>query len=273
MDRRAFLTAGAGAAALLLAGCSGRVEWDFQSKGAGAPHVTSTPSPSSSPTPNPTNVSIPLQGPPQLTKVALPSGGITKLPGTGPLMAWTVDDGTDAEVIRKYAEFAAATGTRITFFPNGDNPGWTEHAALLRPLVASGQIQIGNHTWDHPNLTKLSDSQVVAELQRNHDFILTTYGVDARPYFRPPYGFLNARVRGLAASIGYTTPVLWYGTLSDSGLITPDQVVSFATQWFLPGHIVLGHANHLPVTTVFPQLSAIIQERGLQTVTLRDMFL
>ncbi len=279
MNRRIFLTGGVGAAALLLAGCSGQLGSSVQSKGAGVPHSPSLTSPSPSPSPSPAqmpdrpNLPVALQGSPQLTRVALPSGGITKLPGTDPLMAWTVDDGTDSEVIRKYAEFAAATGTRITFFLNGNNPGWTEHAALLKPLVATGQIQLGNHTWDHPNLTKLSDSQVVAQLQRNHDFILSTYGVDARPYFRPPYGFINARVRELAASIGYTTPVLWYGTLSDSALITPDQVVSFATEFFLPGHIVIGHANFLPVTTVFPQLSAIIQQRGLQTVTLRDVFL
>jgi hypothetical protein len=49
--------------------------------------------------------------------------------------------------------------------------------------------------------------------------------------------------------------------------------VAFATQWFLPGHIVIGHANFPSVTTVFSQLSAIIHDRGLQTVTLDDMFI
>ena len=279
MDRRVFLSAVAGGAVLMLAGCAGRMGWDyFPTADPGAPvrpsstpeviPLTAPPAPTPTASPDP----IPLQGPPQLTKVALPTGAITKLPGRGALLAWTVDDGIDADVVLKYIQFAAATGTRLTFFLNGADPGWTTHAALLRPLVASGQVQLGNHTWDHPNLTKLSDSRVVAELQRNHDFIATTYGVDARPYFRPPYGFRNARVDRLAASIGYTTPVLWYGSLSDSGLITPDQVVSFATQWFLPGHIIIGHANFTPVTTVFRQLSAIIHERGLQTVTLNDVF-
>lgn len=216
---------------------------------------------------------VPLQGPPQLARVALPAGVITKLPGQRPLLAWTVDDGIDADVVGKYIKFAAATGTRLTFFINGANPGWTEHAALLRPLVASGQVQLGNHTWDHPNLTKLSDSRVVAELQRNHDFIRSTYDVDARPYFRPPYGFRNARVDRLAASIGYTSPVLWYGSLSDSVPITPEQLVAFATQWFLAGHIVIGHANFPAVTNVFSQLSALIHDRGLQTVTLNDVFI
>ena len=291
MDRRVFLSAVAGAAVLTLAGCEGRMQREFPTESSGAqerrsstPQITPTSTPprptsaqptSSDPTRTPVSPAppVPLQGPPQLAKVALPAGGITKLPGRRPLLAWTVDDGIDADVVGKYIEFAAATGTRLTLFINGADPGWTKHAALLRPLVASGQVQLGNHTWDHPNLTKLSDSRVVAELQRNHDFISSTYGVDARPYFRPPYGFHNSRVDHLAASIGYTTPVLWYGSLSDSARIAPEQVVAFATQWFLPGHIVIGHANFPSVTTVFSQLSAIIHERGLQTVTLNDVFI
>lgn len=66
--------------------------------------------------------------------------------------------------------------------------------------------------------------------------------------------------------------MLWYGTLSDSGLITPAQVVQFATQWFVPQHIVIGHGNYEPVTTVFPQLVRIIESRSLRTVTLDDVF-
>jgi peptidoglycan/xylan/chitin deacetylase (PgdA/CDA1 family) len=289
MDRRVFLSAVAGGAVLTLAGCAGRMQWEFPTESPGAqerpsstPQVTPTSTPLLPTSAQPTSATstpvspaepVPLQGPPRLARVALPAGVITKLPGWHPLLAWTVDDGIDADVVGKYIEFAAATGTRLTFFINGAYPGWTKHAALLRPLVASGQVQLGNHTWDHPNLTKLSDSRVVAELQRNHDFISSTYGVDARPYFRPPYGFRNARVDRLAASIGYTSPVLWYGSLSDSARITPEQVVAFATQWFLPGHIVIGHANFPSVTTVFSQLSAIIHDRGLQTVTLDDMFI
>ncbi|GAA2224697.1 hypothetical protein GCM10009851_05230 [Herbiconiux moechotypicola] len=202
----------------------------------------------------------------------MPGGSITELPGEGNLLAWTVDDGSNGEVIRLYTEFAAATGTRLTYFLNGAYGGWADNAELLRPLVQSGQIQLGNHTFDHADLTSLSDSGVIDQLQRNHDFIEATYGVDARPYFRPPYGYHDDRVDALAASIGYTCPVLWYGSLSDSGLITPEQVVGFAERWFLPQHIVIGHLNFLPVTEVFGRLGEIVAERGLQTVTLDDVF-
>lgn len=188
------------------------------------------------------------------------------------MLAWTVDDGSHPEVIERYAAFASATGVRLTFFINGSYSGWTQHASTLAPLVASGQIQVANHTWSHADLESLSDDQIVWELQRNHDFIKDVYGLDARPYYRPPYGYRNARTDAVAASIGYTCPVMWYGSLADSGWLPPEQIVALAHEWFLPQHIVIGHLNHLPVTEVFAELSAVIAARGLMTVTLADVF-
>jgi peptidoglycan/xylan/chitin deacetylase (PgdA/CDA1 family) len=209
---------------------------------------------------------------PTLRKLPIPHGTITALPGPGKNVALTVDDGESSEVVGLYAEFARVTGMRLTFFLNGSRPAWTDNAAALRPLVDSGQVQLANHTWSHPDLTKLSASGVVSELQRNEDFIRTTYGVSGKPYFRPPFGFHNAAVDSAARSIGYPVPVLWYGSLSDSGLITEDQLKGFATQWMLPQHIVIGHANHLPVTHCFDFLADLIRDRGLQPVTLNDYF-
>lgn len=209
---------------------------------------------------------------PHITPVALPHGAITALPGSGDFVALTVDDGTSSEVVRLYTEFATVTGMRITFFINGSLPAWTDNAKALRPLVDSGQVQIANHTWSHPNLTKLSKTAVATELVRNHDFIQSVYGVDARPFFRPPYGFHNQSVDAVAAELGYSTPVLWYGSLSDSGLITAEQLRGFADQWMLPQHVVIGHANFLPVTECFDYLAHLIRARHLQPVTLNDYF-
>jgi peptidoglycan/xylan/chitin deacetylase (PgdA/CDA1 family) len=207
-----------------------------------------------------------------LVEQPLPPGTLTGLPAGTPGIAWTVDDGVDSSVVEAYARFAAATGTRLTFFVNGVNPSWTEHADLLRPLVASGQVQLGNHTWDHPALTRLSAQGIADELTRNHEFIQSTYGVDPRPFYRPPFGYHDARVDAAAASVGYTTPVLWYGSLADSGDITTEQIVGFGTQWFLPAHIVIGHANHPGTIGALPALHQILAQRHLATFTLNDVY-
>lgn len=210
--------------------------------------------------------------PPTLTKHPVPSGTITGLPGTGNFVALTVDDGVSTEVVRLYTEFAQKTGMRLTFFLNGVNASWTDNAPALRPLVESGQVQLGNHTWSHPDLTKLSSGEIADQLTRNETFIKNTYGVSAKPYFRPPFGFINPTVSAVASDLGHTVPVLWYGSLSDSGLITDDQLKDFATQWMLPQHIVIGHANFLTVTECFDFLADLIRERQLVPVTLNDYF-
>ena len=192
---------------------------------------------------------------------------------TGICLALTVDDGVSTEVVQAYTQFAKDTGMRLTYFVNGVYPSWTDHVDLLRPLVDAGQIQLANHTWLHPNLTKLPLVAVAEELRHDHDFLWKTYGVDARPYFRPPYGAHNANVDKVAGDLGYTVDTLWAGDLGDQVVIAPSDVVKAADRYFNPQAIVIGHLNHLPVTHVYGQLVDIIRARRLRTVTLNDVFL
>jgi peptidoglycan-N-acetylglucosamine deacetylase len=215
-----------------------------------------------------------LSQPAPIERVPLPGGGVlNKLPGDGNLLALTVDDGVNTDVVRLYTEFARETGVRLTYFVNGTYPSWTDNLALLRPLVESGQIQLGNHTWSHPNLTKVPASRVAHEIARNDGFLNNTFGVDARPYFRPPYGRHNSAVDAVAADLGYTAITLWSGSLSDSTVITEDYLVQMAQRAFTGQAIVIGHLNHLPVTHVYGQLRDLIRARNLRTVTFDDVFL
>ncbi|MCV7278715.1 polysaccharide deacetylase family protein [Mycolicibacterium flavescens] len=214
-----------------------------------------------------------LPPPPGSARVALPGGVLSRLPGDGDLLALTVDDGVNSEVVRGYTQFAKDTGARLTFFVNGIYRSWTDHVDLLRPLVDSGQIQLANHTWSHPNLTKLPLTDVAEEFRRNHEFLWKTYGVDVRPYFRPPYGAHTAHVEKVAGELGYTVNTLWSGTLEDHVWIPAPEVVAMADRYFTAQTIVIGHLNHDPVTQVYGQLVDIIRARRLRTVTLDDVFL
>lgn len=215
---------------------------------------------------------VPEFAAPRVKHTKLPGGTLSTLKGQTNLMALTVDDGVSTAVVREYAKFSKRTGMRLTFFMTASYPSWTENATLLRPLVDSGQVQLANHSWSHPNLQKLTDSQIVTELSKTQDFIKNTYGVDARPFFRPPYGNHDARVDKVAASIGYTTPVMWDGTLSDSALIPADTLKSFAKKYVQPERLVLGHANAATVTECFDYISELIKTRQITPVTLNDLY-
>lgn len=266
MDRRAFIAAAIGTIGVGLASCAAAPGPRVASSVAPSLQATLEPLPAATPQP----LLLPFDE--SLPKFPLPAGPVTALPSTSNLMAWTVDDGWGEEVVQKYATFANDFGARLTFFICAGAPGWTSSAAVLRPLVEARQVQIANHTYSHPKLTSLSDTEIQADLMRNHDLIKEIYGVDARPYYRPPFGYRDERTDRAAAAIGYTVPVLWHGSLSDSGEITTQQVLEFADKWFLPEHIVIGHANYPAVTEVFPQLVDMLNQRKLITVTLNDVF-
>ena len=200
------------------------------------------------------------------------TGPQTGLPGEGKYIAWTVDDGADPEVVRAYAEFAHRTGTRLTFFINGQYPAFRQHHDLLLPLVKSGQLQIANHTYSHAALTSLTDEQIVRELTRNDEEIVRLFGVSSKPYFRPPYGYYDARVLAAAASCGFTRPVLWYGSLADSSNISSAEVYAFAEKYALAQHIVIGHLNYRGVVSELDRIRALLDRRGLTTVTIRDYY-
>ena len=200
------------------------------------------------------------------------TGPQTGLPGEGKYIAWTVDDGADPEVVRAYAEFSRRTGTRLTFFINGQYPAFRQHRDLLLPLVKSGQLQIANHTYSHAALTSLTDEQIVQELTRNDEEIRRLFGVSSKPYFRPPYGYYDERVLAAAASCGFTRPVLWYGSLADSSNISSAEVYAYAEKYALAQHIVIGHLNYRGVVSELDRIRALLDRRGLKTVTIRDYY-
>ena len=76
----------------------------------------------------------------------------------------------------------------------------------------------------------------------------------------------------ICVSEGYSVITWWTGSFGDSTEITARQVTDNAAQYLRAGNIVIGHANFPAVTTVFDEIIRLIEDRGLATVTLADVF-
>lgn len=208
------------------------------------------------PRPHPGPPTVVHSGSPELRQVAL-----------------TVDDGTSEECVEGYLAFAEQTGTPVTFLPNGVNRSiWEPRAERFVRLVSTGQVQFANHTWSHRDCTRLTAGGMVEEIQRNERWIEQTFGITARPWYRPPFGARDLRTDDIAASIGYTRILMWNGTLGDAWRESPVGVVLLAERWLHAGTIMLGHANHPAVTKVFDQLLSLMADRHLDPVTVDTMF-
>lgn len=185
-------------------------------------------------------------------------------------VAWTVDDGTSTESVKRYTRLVAENDLRLTFFIYSSMGSWLANKNEIQPLVDNGQIQLANHTAHHPALATLSTKDIQKELMQAHNFIEKHFGVDVRPYYRPPYGSINTKVVNAAAEIGYTKPMLWSGSLGDASNIRAPRILVHARESFYDGSIVLAHANNLTSSTVFPSILKIINSKELSLVTLND---
>jgi len=281
VHRRTFLLTLAAGTAAALSGCTSPSSPSSPSNPGNRP-ATSDGVPPAAPTGLPTSGTVVTDAsghrlqliqtsPPNLPVVpGGPPSHITHLAVPGRNVALTIDDGVSADVVLAYIDFARATGVRLTFFVTGSYRSWTQHKDALRPFVDSGQIQLANHTWTHPDLTRRSDSEIRSELVACEKFLNNTFGVTGKPFIRPPYGARNSLVDDVAASLGYTSITTWYGTFGDSGLITQPVLLDLAHTWIQAQAVVLGHANHPTVTHLYGPIIDIIRSRHLQTVTLDD---
>lgn len=152
-----------------------------------------------------------------------------------PLIALTFDAGGPAVPTARILDILAKRQIHSTFFVTGD---WAnQNPDLVRRIHNDGH-EIGNHTMHHPDLRSLPDQGVCTELSQAELAISSLTGVTTRPYYRPPYGGRDNRVRALAAQIGYRTVYWTIDTLDWQTTATPDWTASSRcrppTCWWSP---------------------------------------
>ena len=101
-----------------------------------------------------------------------------------PRVALTFDDGPHRIYTKNLLDGLRERGVKATFFVVGENiPG---NEDLIQQMEADVHL-IGNHTYDHADISKLSDEENCRELQKTSDLVkeITGYGT---AYVRPPFG-------------------------------------------------------------------------------------
>lgn len=146
--------------------------------------------------------------------------------------ALTFDDGPDPESTPALLEILARHGARGTFFLVGKRAA--KHPGLVARLLAEGHA-IGNHSWDHPSLPRLSAAAVTGQLRRAAAAI-------GRPLelMRPPYGDQSLASHLAARRLGYTV-VTWGVVGADWAEDDGATIAGRILDGLHPGAIVLLH--------------------------------
>jgi peptidoglycan/xylan/chitin deacetylase (PgdA/CDA1 family) len=114
-------------------------------------------------------------------------------------VALTFDDGPHPGYTAPILEVLATKEVPATFFVLGSSAD--AHPALVRRQGAAGHV-VANHTYQHEQLTTLSDAAIVRTVERTHTAIQRAGAVPAR-LVRPPYGATSSRVREVLTGAGY----------------------------------------------------------------------
>ena len=141
-----------------------------------------------------------------LACVLAPSGvaDAAATPCSAGLVALTFDDGPAGGVTPRLVRMLIDRRVPATFFMVGARVDRDPDDARL---VARSHFVVGNHTWTHTALTKLTDAGIRSELSRTRTE-LRSHGITPSRLMRPPYGATSARVNHVIRSMGLV-PVLW----------------------------------------------------------------
>ncbi|KOG42664.1 polysaccharide deacetylase family protein [Streptomyces resistomycificus] len=159
-----------------------------------------------------------------------------RVSGRGRFMVLTFDDGPDPRYTPDILDTLAEYDVRAMFFVCGEMAA--DHQDLLARMADEGHV-VGNHTWSHPLLTRLSRARIRSEMERTCDVIEHAYG--ERPlWFRAPYGAWNRAAFQLGAELGME-PLAW--TVDTLDWTTPGTrtIVGRVENGAAPGVVVLSH--------------------------------
>ena len=137
---------------------------------------------------------------------------------------------------------------KAIFFPVGK---WAEqNTELIDRMKAEGHL-VGNHTYSHFNLTKLSQEEVRWEIEHGvgHDLL------------RLPYGARNALVDSVAADLGYriygwnVDPEDWKGG-------SAQEIVETVIREVKPGSVIVLHMHGKNTAEALKHLIPLLRQMG-----------
>jgi len=185
----------------------------------------------------------------------------------GPYIAMTFDDGPSPETTPRLLEILKQRNIKATFFMIGQN---AEHnPEIVKRILADGH-EIGNHSWTHPQLAKLSDDRVTEEITKTQNAIRDASGYTPT-LLRPPYGSITARQKdwienrlGLSVILWSVDPFDWK---RPGASVIRQRILAGAT----PGAIVLSHDIHKQTVDAMPATLDALAAKGFKFVTVSQL--
>lgn len=153
-------------------------------------------------------------------------------------------------------------GVKATFFLVGNY--FETQPELVKRMAEEGHT-IGNHTYSHPDMSKIGDIQSFqTELQKNEALYRDILGSEIPKLYRPPQGKFCEENLKMAQQLGYST-VFWslaYVDWYTDDQPTPEQAFSKLLPRIHPGAVVLLHSTSSTNAEILDELLTKWEETG-----------
>lgn len=184
-----------------------------------------------------------------------------------PMIALTFDDGPNAQFTPKLLEGLKQRNVHATFFLIGENIEQNSNRNLVKQMYEEGHL-IGNHTYRHLEITKLSDEEAYEEIKSTNDLIESIIG-KAPEYMRPPFGSWQRNLEKKMMII----PVLWTVDPLDWTTENVDEIVNKVVTETKENDIILLHDCYNSSVIAALRIVDLLQAEGYQFVTVDKLLL
>jgi len=205
---------------------------------------------------------------PDPVKLGPPATRVYRVKTDRKVIALTFDDGWNVAAGRLILATLVRLHVPATFFVNAM---YVRRSPQLWKDIAAAGFPIGNHTYDHRNLTTLTYDEVVADLEKDARVFRQMTGYTLAPIFRPPYGARNRMVDAAVLAAGYPTEVLWDTVAGDTAAATTDRRELANATAGGAGSIVLLHVGPSSTPRILAAVIASYRARGFAFVTIPEL--
>ncbi len=181
-----------------------------------------------------------------------------------PMIALTFDDGPHYKYTNKILDYLEKYNGAATFFVLGSNA--EKNKKVIKRIAESGN-EIGNHTYDHKQLTKLSGEEITDEITKTANILEKITGVKPN-LLRPTYGSVNDNVKLYSDA----PLILWSIDTLDWKSRNKNKVVNAALKKVRDGDIILMHDIYETTAMAAEVIIKELCSRGYQLVTINELY-
>ena len=179
------------------------------------------------------------------------------------VVALTFDDGPNSTTTTQALDTLSKYGIKATFFVLGKNVSGNEE--ILKRMKSDGHV-IGNHSWSHPVLSKLSLDEAKKQITDTEDALTKVLGSSSK-LMRPPYGAITDDIRNSLdlSFIMWDVDSLDWKSKNEASILTEIQ------REVKNGSIILMHDIHAETVNALPKVIDYLKGQGYDFVTVPDL--